>query len=133
MEGLSQDSSCCLTEEDPARVDADDLICAWTLLNAVAVVIELTERCAEVVQIVTEDVGAQVVDDAADDLWEANHSFGKFQLLLVVQYNGGGVSGHLDLVRSQLCSASYGSGASSKLDQITRQHGTGIKRLEETE
>ena len=83
MEGLSQDSSRCLTEEDPARVDADDLICAWTLLNAVAVVIELTERCAEVVQIVTEDVGAQVIDDTADDLWEANHSFSK------LQYNGG--------------------------------------------
>ena len=52
MEGLSQYSSSGLAEQDPARVDTDNLVRARHLLNAIAVVIDLGECCAEVVRIV---------------------------------------------------------------------------------
>ena len=119
MEGLSQHSSSGLTEEDPAHVDTDNLIRTRHLLDAIAVVVELGECCAEVIRIVTEDVRAQVVKDTADDLWEANHSLGKFDFLFMLQDDGGGLGSHLDLLGSQLRSA--GNGPAAKTDMTKEQ------------
>ena len=108
VEGLPQHGSCGLAEKDPAHVDTDNLVRTWSLLNAIAVVVELSECGTEIVGIVAESVRGQVVKDTTDDLWEANQSLAKFEFFLMLQDDGGGLGSHLDLVGSQLCSASNG-------------------------
>ena len=122
MECLPQHGSCGLTEKDPAHVDTDNLVRTRPLLNAIAVVIELGECGTEVVRIVTEGVRGQVVKDTTDDLREANQSLAKFEFFIMLQDDGGGLGGHLDLVGSQLCSAGNGPAAKQMRQRKCKSH-----------
>ena len=83
MEALLENSSCGLAEQDSTHVDLHNLPRDSILLDAVANVVELCERGAELVEVVAEGVGEKIVQDSHYDLRESDHALGEFQLLFV--------------------------------------------------
>ena len=58
------------------------------LLDDVARVVELSESCRQLVQVVTQRVRRQVRNAAVDDFREAENQLGEFPLLGIVQLYG---------------------------------------------
>ena len=83
MEAPFEDPSCRLAQQDAAHVDFHNLPGNAILLNTVTGIIELSERRTELVEVVAQCVRKQVVKDTGDYFGESDHTFGKFQFLLV--------------------------------------------------
>ena len=78
MKGLFKNSCSRLAQKDSAHVDLYDLSSDAILLHTVAHIIELCESCAEFVEVVTQHVGEQVIEDPGNDLGKTDDTFGEF-------------------------------------------------------
>ena len=70
MEGFVQDKSSGLAEKESAHVDSHNLASLPVLLHAVADVIELSEGGAQLIEVLTQQVGVQLLHGAGNHLWE---------------------------------------------------------------
>ena len=87
VEPLLQDQSSGLAEKDSAHVDLLNLVRPSLLLYAIAVIIKLRECSTQVIEVVTEDVRAEVFKNTADHLGESDDGLCQFKLLLMIQGN----------------------------------------------
>ena len=83
MESSVKHSCSRLAEEYATHVDLHDLPCHTILLNAVAHVVELRERRAQLIEVVTQRVWEEIVHDSNDDLGKSDDTLCQLQFLLM--------------------------------------------------
>ena len=107
MESLLQDSGGRFAEENPAHIDLDDLPRDPVFLHAVADIVELSEGGAQLVEVVAQSVGKEVVQDPRDDLRESDDALGQLELFLVRDFDFRVQSRRSDLFTGHIRQTSY--------------------------